>query len=277
MEIPHQNYDSVFKEAITLYKNKTLDFLGLTGIAPIMEPLRTESVEIEIKIELRDMTFGTQDGRGLHLENEVDLSKDDMLRFCSYNIGLNRIYKREFLTVIFVKNPTTLTEFRTKHVHFKPVIVQCSEFDANTMLDDLKKDIAAGKPVNELKLVYLPLFRSTKLSPTELFRESARLIKDLKLEDEHRQKIYALSIVLAGKVVDEAAIRAVLEEIMIEGNVIIKVIEEIGEKRGVERTQEETAKNLLDMGLDVLDIIKATGISAERLAGIRDSLSNKAI
>ena len=58
----HQNYDPVFKEAMSLYKDKALDFLGLTDIAPITEPLQTESVEIEIKVAFRDWTFSTQDG-----------------------------------------------------------------------------------------------------------------------------------------------------------------------------------------------------------------------
>ena len=209
MEVPHQNYDPVFKEAMTLYQDKALDFLGLTGISPIIEPLRTESVEIEIKIEFRDLTFGTQDGRGLHFENEVDLSTDDLLRFGSYNIGLSRVYKREFITVIFVKNPTKLKEVRTAQLLFEPIIVQCSSFDADAILDRLKKDIAAGMVVNELELVYLPLFQSTKFSPTEIFKESTRLIGNLQIEDEHKRKIYALSILLAGKVVDESAIEAV--------------------------------------------------------------------
>ena len=76
------------------YQDKALDFLGLTGIAPIKEPLRTENVEIEIKIEFSDLTFGTQDGLGLHLENEIDLSVDDMLRFCSYNVAARILPQR---------------------------------------------------------------------------------------------------------------------------------------------------------------------------------------
>ena len=68
MEVINRNYDPVFKEAMILFKDKALDFLGLKGIAPITEPLRTESVEIEIKSEFSDLTFATQDGRGLHFE-----------------------------------------------------------------------------------------------------------------------------------------------------------------------------------------------------------------
>ena len=272
MDIPHQNYDPVFKEAMTLYKDKALDFLGLTGIAPISEPLRTESVEIEVKVAFRDLTFSTQDGRGLHFEEEVDLSKDDMLRFGGYNLWLSRAYKREFITVIFVKNPTALTEIQTEQVNFKPIIVQCSNIDADVMLDRLQSDISEGKPVNELELVYLPLFNSDKFSPTELFKESTKLIRDLQVDDNQKQKIYALSIVLASKVVEQNQLDKALKEVILMGNIIIETAEKMGEKRGEKRKMEETAQNLILMGFDSLDIIKATGISIERLAEIREAL-----
>ena len=276
MDVPHQNYDPVFKEAMTLYQGKALDFLGLTGIAPITEPLRTESVEIEIKIEFRDLTFGTQDGRGLHFENEVDLSADDLLRFGSYNIGLSRVYKREFLTVIFVKNPTKLKKVRTAQLLFEPIVVQCSGFDADAILNKLERNIAADAVINELELVYLPLFQSTKLSPTEIFKESSRLIRNLKVEDEHKRKIYALSILLAGKVVDESAIEAVLEEVKMTGNIILDVAEKRGEKRGEKRVKEETAIKMISKGYDSLEIIELTGLSIERVSELRSNLRREA-
>ncbi|MDR2855420.1 MAG: hypothetical protein LBV40_04620, partial [Methanomicrobiales archaeon] len=82
----HTNYDQVFKEALTLFKDKTLDFLGLHGIAPIAEPLRTENVEVSIRSEFADLTFALQDGRGIHFEEEVQLSKDDMMRIAGYSL-----------------------------------------------------------------------------------------------------------------------------------------------------------------------------------------------
>ena len=44
------------------------------------------------------------------------------------------------------------------------------------------------------------------------------------------------------------------------------------EGRGRMSEKEETARRMLDMGLDPLDIIKATGINAERLREIRESV-----
>jgi len=281
MENLHQNYDPVFKEAMVLFKDKALDFLGLTGIAPITEPLRTESVEIEIKIAFRDLTFGLDDGRGANFENEVDLSNDDMLRFSGYNSWLSRAYKREFITVIFVKNPTKITELRTEQMHFKPIIVQCSDIDADAMLNDLQKDISAGRPINELKLVYLPLFHSVNLNPNDLFKESAKLIKELQIDDEQKRKIYALSVVLASKVVDKSTIEAVLEEVKKMGNVILEIAESMGEKRGIvigaERREEEIARNMLSKGFKLSDILETTGIDVDKLSEMRDSLRVKTV
>ena len=109
----HMNYDYVFKEALILFKDKTLDFLGLHHIAPIAEPLRTENVETIIQSELVDLTFSLKDGRGIHFEEEVQLSRDDMSRMARYNLWLTHEYRREFITVIFVKDPTNIRVFKT--------------------------------------------------------------------------------------------------------------------------------------------------------------------
>jgi hypothetical protein len=42
MDNIHMNYDAVLKDALTLFKDKTLEFLGLHDIPPITEPLNTE-------------------------------------------------------------------------------------------------------------------------------------------------------------------------------------------------------------------------------------------
>jgi len=270
VDIPGKNLDNVFKEALVLFKNKTLDFLGLTGIAPIGESLRSEAVQIEVTWEFQDLAFATQDGRGLNFETEAHLSYDDLLRFGGYNISLSRVHKREFVTVIFGINPTSLIEVKTEQLHFMPKIIHCSKIDADAMLSRLKKAIASGQPINELEAIYLPLFHSKGLTPTKLFIESAELIKSTQLEDNLKQKMLTLLITLSGKIVDRVELLALAEEVRRMGNVVIEVFEELGEKKGVERQQEESARKMLSDGLDVLDIIRYTGIDAERLYKIRE-------
>ena len=176
------------------------------------------------------------------------------------------------MTVIFVKNPSSLTELNTEQLTFKPIVVQCSTIDADVMLAKLKQDINDGKPINELEIVYLPLFNSTKFSPTELFNESTGLIKNLQINDNSKRKLFALSVALVGKIVDESAIRKLLEEVNMEGNVIIKVAEEIGEERGRLDEKETIAKKMLISGCRLSDIINFTGLDLDRLEDLRNSL-----
>ena len=170
------------------------------------------------------------------------------------------------MTVIFVKNPTTLTELNTEQLTFRPIVVQCSTIDADVMLARLKQDIAECKPINELELVYLPLFNSIKFSPTELFLESIGLIKNLQqLNDDSKRKLYALTALLAGKVADKGIIKAFLMEVEMVGNAIFEAMEEIGEERGAERRQEEIAVGMLQEGYKLSEIIKLTGVDLDRL------------
>jgi len=273
LNIPHTNIDLVFKESMTIFKGKVLDFLGLTNLAPIMEHLGTESVEIEVTWEFKDLAFGTQDGRGLHFEEEIDLSLDDLYRCVSYNSALSRVHKREFITVIFVKNPTMLKGIKTEQIDFKPVIVQCSELDADAMLAGLKRAIELGEVINELEAIYLPLFNSESLSPTELFSESVQIIKAMRVDDNHKRKVLTLLATLCGKVVDRSQLLAAIEEVMKMGNVIFEYLEERGEKR----KQEEMAKKMLSDNCDVLNIIRYTGIEPERLNELRTAIRDEAV
>ena len=277
MNIPHTNVDLVFKESLVLFKDKTLDFLGITNIAPITESLRTETVEIEVTWEFQDLAFATQDGRGIHFEEETNLSKDDLLRFLGYNTSLSRVHNREFVTVIFVRDSATLTEIRTEQVHFAPIIIQCFDIDANAMLEGLRKDITSGKQINELSLIYLPLFHSSNHTPTDLFIESTRLIKAMRVSDDQRMKIFSLLLTLSGKVVDQSKLDEIAREVSTMGNVVIEYFEERGKERGKEEERIEIVKKMLADNCDSLDIIRYTGISAERLREMRNTVSSEAV
>jgi len=279
VDIPHRNYDLGFKEAMTLFKDKALDFFGIDDLDTITDSLATESVEVEVKSLFRDLVFATSEGKGLHLEEEITLSEDDLWRFLDYNVSLYRIHKRVFDTVIFVKEPTTLTGIDLDRLAFKPIIVQCADIDADIMLDELKQDIYDGKPINELKLVYLPLFRGKTLDSTGLFLESTKLILSLKVETQLKQKVLSLAILIAGKVVEPDVLRKIYEEVKLmgTGNVILDVAEEYGEKRGIERNKEEIARKMLHESYDILDVIRLTGIDADKLHAIRESLRSEAV
>ena len=61
------------------------------------------------------------------------------------------------------------------------------------------------------------------------------------------------------------------------GNVILDVAERHGEQRGTERTKEEIARKMLLDNLDVLDIIRYTGIDVDKLYELRESMRAEVI
>ena len=67
----YHNYDVVFKDAVTVFKDKALDFFGMDSELRIVDPLRTESAKIRSEVEFSDFTFRLSNGTGLHLEEEI--------------------------------------------------------------------------------------------------------------------------------------------------------------------------------------------------------------
>jgi len=152
------------------------------------------------------------------------------------------MHNREFITVIFVKTPTNLTGIETEQLSFRPLIVQCSKIDGDAVLAKLKKAVAEKRPINELEAIFLPLFHSKKLSLTQLFVESKKLIQAMEADDKRKHKILALLITLAGKEVDKEQLDVALEEVMVMGNAFIEFFEERGEKRGIKLGEERGIK-----------------------------------
>jgi hypothetical protein len=237
-----QNYDSVFKDAVSMFKDKSLDFFGLPKDITIAEPLKTETKEIVVKSEFADLTFRLSNGKGLHLESEAALSEDDLFRFCHYHIDLVRAYRVDFTTVIFVKEPHGQESLEYEMLTFKPVVVNCAGYDADAILAKLKEQAAKGEALNELELIYLPLFRSARYSPAELLTESIRLISGAKMADNAKLKISALALVLSNKLVDAGKLEEIWRELKM---MRIKVLEygmQQSFQEGMEKGKKEIAQ-----------------------------------
>jgi len=270
-----QNYDAVFKDAVSMFKDKSLDFFGLPKDITIVEPLKTETKEIIVKSEFADLTFKLSDGKGLHFESEVELSKNDLFRFCHYHIDLISTYGFDFTTVILVKNSHRQEVLDYKMLKFNPIIINFGKYDADVILEKMKEQVAKGEALNELELIYLPLFKSEKYNPVELLTESIRLINAAKMEDIQKLKISALAIVLSNKLIDAN----ILEELWRELKMMrIKILEyaveqgiqegieegiEKGRKEGEEKGTMKIALKMLKRGKALTEILEDTELSEE--------------
>ncbi len=102
-EIDYQNYDKIFKESLSIFKDKIIKFLGI-DLPPIDSFMETDFAEIETSEERLDLNFRLEDGSILHLEEEADISKDDLIRFASYDLKLYNRYYDKIRTIILCVN-----------------------------------------------------------------------------------------------------------------------------------------------------------------------------
>ena len=262
----YRNYDAVFKDAMTLFKGKTLDFLGLGNFPEIEEVLGTEQAELSVISEFSELNFGLADGRGAHAEMEVDITKPDLYRFCSYNVHSSRTHKREFITVIFTLKTPAHTCIDTECLKFTPVIVDCSQKDADAGLEELKTKIRNGEPVNELSLIYLPLFKSKSLRPVELLKEAALLVRELNAEETMKQKILALMLVVSNKVVNADELEKIWKE---HGKMMNLKIFDVVRKDGLEEGLERGAVNMLKKNYPAEEVASVMGISLEKVLSLK--------
>jgi len=155
------NYDAVFKESFGFYKGKDLTFFGV-DLAQITETLNPEITQIKVDKYFADIVFRLADGTGLHLEWEADINQDDVMRFCIYNVSLARNYKIPFETVVFTNKKPHCSVNKCNCLSFNPKIINLGNYDAEETLGEIRAKIDKGEDINDLQLIYLPLFGSKR-------------------------------------------------------------------------------------------------------------------
>jgi hypothetical protein len=274
------NQDKVFKESLELYKGGTLEFLDMELDGSVVEILSTEITETTTKKAYGDKALKLSTNKGISSEWEANVSADDIMRFASYNIDLSRKHGIPFTTVIITTRTPAVTSYENPSLTFKPKIINLKERDADKTLAEIEKKLKAGEYVNELQLVYLPLYGSKSGKTTgDLLDKAIKLTPDVAKDDKgKRDKLQALMILLISTFMRDAELKRIVEAniMILEENRAIRVITEIGREQGIEygRMQgiEQTARNLLRRGRDIQEISEDTGLSITRIAELQDEM-----
>jgi hypothetical protein len=117
------NQDKVLKESFTLFKGGTLDFLDKELTGEVTEILSTEITETTTKKAYGDNALKLSTNKGIHSEWEVNISEDDIMRFCGANIELSRMHKIPFTTVIITVKKPSITQYENPSLSFKPKVI----------------------------------------------------------------------------------------------------------------------------------------------------------
>jgi hypothetical protein len=254
-----QNYDAVVKDSFTLFKNKTLSFLGIESNARITEILSTEKREVQVDTEFSDLSFLTDKGFGIHIEEETDISRRDLYRFCGYQVDLSQKHGIDFVTVILTFKTAAQKRLETPTLIFCPWIVNLRERDADELLEKIKEKIRRGEEINELELVFLPVCGSKERSVEQLLEEGIKLA----METPSKEKVAALMLMLTNRLVEAEELKRIWEEFKAMTRLkVLEVAEEIGMEKGMERV----ARIALKKEMPLESIQELTGLSRERIA-----------
>jgi hypothetical protein len=274
LNISYKNYDLVVKEALSVFENKTLNFLGL-DLPKIIRVEETELYKIETKNHFIDLNFLLEDGSILHIEEEISISEEDLIRFAQTDLMMYGKKKREIHTVVLTKEVKNkhLNQFDTGSLKYKVIVIELNRSGGDEKYKELKKRIDNHEAINELELIFLPIMK-TEESPEVFLEKTIELAKEIDETPEERVKIISMMLVLMDKYLTREKIMKIWEDLKMLN--ILKVAEEIYTEKGKEIGKEELlwrqiskkfpkVENVYYEKLKKLDAIKLDTLSLELL------------
>lgn len=234
LKISYKNYDMVIKDALTLFENKTLDFLGL-DLPKIISVEDSELYKIETKNNFIDLIFMLEDGTLLHIEEEAHVSSKDLLRFAQTDLMLYSKKHSKIRTVVLTKQNTSMKTINAGSFDYQVTVLNLAKGNWEEDYNKLKTLIEQGKAINELELIFLPLKKLDEENETYI-DQSLALAKQIKTSKEMKAKIISLMVVLMDKYLTKEKILNIWEELSMLN--ITKVAEEKGIEKGIAKGEK---------------------------------------
>ena len=218
----------MLKEAFSFFHIRSPDFYGLS-LPPIVSFMETEIAEVETTDDMMDLNFRLADGSILHLEEETDLSRRDLIRFAHYDLRLFSRYKARIHTVVLTPSDGTpgTKVLDTGTLQYSVLQLVLEDRDGDKLLAQVQSALAKGLPVNELELIFLPLMKS-RLAKGTLLCKTIEIEKQLP-DKEIRNKVRELTLILSNRIVDKEILDALWGELR-----MLKVIK-YAEDKGMEK------------------------------------------
>ena len=158
-----------------------------------------------------------------------------------------------------------------------PRIINLKGRDADLALKQIEEKLSKDEPINELQLIYLPLYGSKSgKTVAELLKLALNLAPKVAKGDFELNKLQSLLVLLCGSIVSKEEISEIWEEnkMKIEGNTAIEFLHERGIEQGIEQGVVLVAKKLILRNFDLSQISDLTGLSIERLHEIKAKLNH---
>ncbi len=155
----YQNYDLVINWLSEAFRDQTLDILGIkTG--KIRRVCSYKPVEISVSAGILDVIFEDFDGKGHHIEEQRNLTEDDLYRFASQHFSAAKEWKDNIVDIILASGRpyTGRKEIQTLSGTYAPIIIDLTERDGPKRFEEIREAIKKGDTSVLTELVFLPLY-----------------------------------------------------------------------------------------------------------------------
>ena len=269
--ISGHNTDIIMKATAEMFKDKTLEILGLKT-ARIVDIMPTVLPVVEAREKRLDFVFLLEDETLLHLEFQTTVPEDLLRRIAFYGARIVERHNREVNTaIIYSGRIQNAPDLLTKgSLTYKVANVYLKDMDGDAECNRLKAKIDQEEPLNEAdlqKLVFLPLMKS-KQPENDMVIQAAELAKVSK--NEYTNFAIGALIAITDKFLPEEYKRKLLE--VLRMTQIEQWLREEGLKEGLKEGKLETARKALLKGADVEFIAEITGLSLETIQKLKNEI-----
>jgi hypothetical protein len=249
-----QNYDFVTNWFSEIFRGKTLDILGIeTG--EIRRVTSFKPSEIAASAGIVDVIFEDAAGKAYHLEEQRDMTEDDLYRFASQHFSAAREWKDSITDILLTSGSPYAgrKEIRTLSGTYAPIIVDFTECDGPKRLEEIREAAEKGDLSALPELVFLPLYGKEKGENQARFvKKVVRFETALYRQEKMPLPLIAATLIMANKLIDKSAFHELWEEVKMLD--ILKFAHEKGVEEGEQRGEEKgILKNAREMVMEALE------------------------
>lgn len=281
--IAYQNKDILFKILSQTYKEKSFTAYGI-NLPPIRELLPTNLPKISANEREIDNLFLLEDGTYAIVDYEAEFKKLNKIKYLNYITRVMEKYYKEDenfnlrLVVIYTGDVQSAEPFfETNCITLRIEQAFLSHIDGEAAFDMIRQKVGSDTPLEDddlMKLVILPLTIPGSEGKQVMLEKVVELAEQVK---DNEQQIFILSGVIVAS--DKFIKRKYLERIRRRIN--MTQLGQLYEKEKIEyanrkvrensiKERSEMAKSLLDDGVDLIKIMKATGLTEDELLHLQD-------
>lgn len=283
-EIAYQNKDIASKIFAEKFAGKSLKVYGI-NLPAIKQVLPTNLPVIQAN-ELRiDNLFLLEDNTFLLVDYESTYRQEHKLKYLNYVLRVVERYYKEYgmdmqisIVILYTADVTETNvqnTFDVGSVKMKLEQAFLSELDSEQIKTKLIEKIKQGKTLTDedlMQYIILPLTYPGAEQKNNTIKELFALTKEIK-EEEIQLFLLSGILVFTDKVIDEETAKKIKEWIRMTK--VARLFEE--EKveavnQAVDDNSKQIAKKLMEINVDMLDIMQATGLTKKELESLAKEL-----